>query len=82
MSEFNDMSIDQQLNEMSIDELIHEINVMHYYRDELRDTLEKIKHLFNISLNNMPDDWMKENDEHFGDYIYGSLREYKNNLQN
>ena len=55
---------------------------MHYYRDELRDTLEKIKHLFNISLNNMPDDWMKENDEHFGDYIYGSLREYKNNLQN
>tara|TARA_R110001592_G_scaffold363336_1_gene684333 strand:+ start:20179 stop:20400 length:222 start_codon:yes stop_codon:yes gene_type:complete len=70
------------LNDLSMDQLINEINISHYYRDEMRDTLEKIKHLFNISLDNMPDEWTENNDEHFGDYIYGSLREYKNNLQN
>mgnify|MGYP003115000250 CR=1 FL=1 len=62
---------------MADDEVMTELNISSYYRDEMRDTLEKIKVLFNISLDNMPDDWNVDNDEHFGDYIYGSLQEYK-----
>ena len=60
-------------------DLLHELNIIHYYRDELRETLEKIRELFNISLDDFPNDWNINNDEHYGDYIYGSLREYKNN---
>lgn len=67
---------------MNREELMNQLNYTCYYRDELRDTLEKIKVLFNISMDDLPNDWNVDDDEHFGDYIYGSLREYKNNYIN
>jgi len=64
-------------NNMNRDELMTELNINCYYRDEMRDTLEKIKVLFNISMDEFPDDWNVGNDENFGDYIHGWLQEYK-----
>tara|TARA_R110002012_G_scaffold262054_2_gene444185 strand:- start:1363 stop:1599 length:237 start_codon:yes stop_codon:yes gene_type:complete len=66
-------------NEMDKDELLHELNVMSYYRDEMRDTLEKIRLLFTINMDDFPNDWNVNNDEDYGDFIFSKLREYKNN---
>ena len=69
-------------NEMNRDELIHELNIMSYYRDEMRETLQKIRLLFAMNMDEFPNDWNINSDEDFGDFIYGWLRDYKNNLEN
>ena len=69
-------------NNMNRDELIEELNVHAYYRDEMRNTLEKLKLIFDIDTNNMPEGWREENDEHFGDFICGALQELSDNTMN
>jgi len=70
------------LNNMNRDELIEELSVNAYYRDEMRNTLEKIKLMYNIDINNIPEGWSEDNDEHFGDFICGSLQELIDNTIN
>tara|TARA_R100000935_G_scaffold57024_1_gene90016 strand:+ start:809 stop:1030 length:222 start_codon:yes stop_codon:yes gene_type:complete len=60
-------------NNMNREELFTQLNYSEYYRDEMRDTLEKIKTLFNISFDDIPDDLDARNDEHFGDYLFHKL---------
>ncbi len=69
------------INNLTKKQIIDELQLAEYFRDEMRQTLENIRELFHIDIN-MPDEWHYDNDEHFGDYIYDKLTEYKNNLPN
>ena len=71
--------------DMSKGEIVDHLQVAEYYRDELRQTLEKIKTLFNISfdVNEMNEaGWNEDNDEMFGDMLFFELNKiHKNNFK-
>tara|TARA_R110002126_G_scaffold213314_1_gene359821 strand:+ start:43 stop:270 length:228 start_codon:yes stop_codon:yes gene_type:complete len=73
------------VNDMSKGEIVDHLQVAEYYRDELRQTLEKIKTLFNISfdVNEMNEaGWNEDNDEMFGDMLFCELNKiHKNNFK-
>tara|TARA_R110000772_G_scaffold52272_1_gene119912 strand:+ start:111 stop:347 length:237 start_codon:yes stop_codon:yes gene_type:complete len=70
------------INKLSKEEIIDRLQAAEYYNDEMRQTLEKIKFLFEIDIN--PDEMEAHNmhyhsDEDFGDVLYGKLCDYKKN---
>lgn len=67
------------IHDLSKEEIINKLQMAEYYRDELRDTLEKIKTHFNITfdVNEMNEaGWNEDNDEMFGDMMYCELRRF------
>ncbi len=70
------MSIHNQTKQ----EIIDKLQITEYYNDEMIQTLLKIYSLFEMDLQDLPDDWNIECPEHLGDYVYGKLTEIKNNI--
>ena len=61
-------------NDTNDTDIHYELHISEYYRDEMRHTLEKIRDLFSMTMEDVPEDWDMTNDEHFGDAVYGTLR--------
>ncbi len=80
---FMEMNIDENTPIMDMDkkDIVLQLQLSEYYRDELRESLHKLKELFNINFQDYPIDWDLNNDEHMADYIYGSIKRiHTNNL--